>query len=70
MAGPEFGPEQGNVMLFVGEMFGLNSSGEAFRALLAEQSHELDYRPSVADPDVWIIAPVKPNEFMNYEYVI
>ena len=45
MVGLEFGPEHGKVMLVVRALYGLKLCGAAFRALLAEQLHELGYRP-------------------------
>ena len=54
MAGPEFGPEQGNAMLVVRELYGLKSSGAAFRDLLAEHLHDLGYRPSIAEHYAWM----------------
>ena len=70
MAGPEFGPEKVNVMLVVRSLYGLNFSEAALRALLAEQLHELGYKPSIDDPDVWMRLAVKPGGLMYYEYVI
>ena len=51
-AGPEFGSEQGSIMIVVMALYGLKSSGAAFRSLLAETLHEMDYVPTKADPDV------------------
>ena len=69
-AGPEFGSEQGSLMLIVRALYGLKSSGAAFRSLLAETLHDLDYKPTKADPDVWIRPAVKPDGFEYYEYVL
>ena len=70
MAGPDFGPEQGKVMLVVRELYGLKSSVAAFRALFYEQLRRLGYRPSISEPDVWMILSVKPCGFRYYEYVL
>jgi hypothetical protein len=70
VAGPEFGSDRGKIMLVVRALYGLKSSGAAFRALLAETLHELGYRPTKADPDVWIRAATKPNGFKYYEYIL
>ena len=56
-------------MLVVRALYGLKSSGADFRALLAEQLHDLGYRPSKAEPYVWMRLSVKTDEFMYYEYV-
>ena len=57
-------------MLVVRELYGLKFSGEYFRGLIAEQLHELGYRPSVSDPYGWMIPEVKTGWFMYYEYVL
>jgi hypothetical protein len=69
-AGPEFGSEAGTPMLVVKALYGLRSSGAAFRALLAETLVKLGYKPTYADPDVWMRVAVKPNGFEYYEYVL
>ena len=69
-AGPEFGSDQGKIMIVVRALYGLKSSGAAFRALLAETLHDLSYVPSKADPDVWMRPAVKSNGFKYYEYVL
>ena len=61
--GPEFGSESGCIMIVVRALYGLKSSGAAFRALLAETLYDLDYLPTKADPDVWIRLAVKANGF-------
>jgi hypothetical protein len=63
IAGPEFGSECGQLMLITRALYGLKSSGAAFRAFLAETLYELGYVPSKADPDVWMRPAVKPNGF-------
>ena len=64
MAGPWFGPEQGKVMVFVREIYGLKSYGSDFMAVLDEKLHDLGYRPSIYDLDVCMIPEVKTGEFM------
>ena len=51
-------------------LYGLKSSGAAFCSLLAESVHELNYLPSTANPDVYMLPAVKPNGFEYYEYVL
>ena len=58
-AGPEFGSDEGKVMIIVRALYGLRSSGAAFRALLAETLYDLNYRPSYVDPDVYMRPAVK-----------
>ena len=57
-------------VIVVRELYGLKSSGVAFRGLLAEQLHNLGYRPSIDDPDAWTRTPVKTGGVMYYECVL
>ena len=61
-AGPEFGPDAGKIMLITRALYGLKSSGAAFRALLAEVLWYLSYMPSKADPDVYMRYAVKKTD--------
>ena len=69
-AGPEFGSEEGSIMLVKMALYGLKSSGAAFRSKLAGVLHDMNYRPSKADNDVWLRPAVKPNGFEYYEMVL
>jgi hypothetical protein len=69
-AGPEFGTEQGSIMIVRMALYGLKSSGAAFRSKLAGVLHDMNYRPTLADPDVWLKAAVKPCGFKYYEMVL
>ena len=51
-------------------LYGLKSSGAAFRAKLAGVLHDIGYTPSKADPDVWIRLAVKPDGSEYYEMVL
>ena len=53
-AGPEFGSERGTPMIIKKALYGLKSSGAAFWAHLAETLHDIGFKPSKADPDVWM----------------
>ena len=57
-------------MLIVRALYGLKSSGAAFRAFLAEHLHDIGYRPSLADPDVWMRPAIKHCGFKYWEYVL
>ena len=70
IAGPEFGSDAGKKMIIVRALYGLKSSGAAFRSLLAETLADLGYTPSYADPDVWMKPAVKPNGFKYWEYIL
>jgi hypothetical protein len=69
-AGPEFGSEQDSIMIVKMALYGLKSSGAAFRSKLAGVLDGLGYRPSYADPDVWLKAATKPDGFKYYEMVL
>ena len=69
-AGPEFGSENGKIMIVVRALYGLKSAGAAFRALLAETLHDIGYVPTRADPDVWLRPGVKPDGSEYYEMVL
>lgn len=51
-------------------LYGLKSSGAAWQAHLAMTLHDLQYRSSLADPDVWLRPNVKTNGELFYEYAI
>jgi hypothetical protein len=51
-------------------LYGLKSSGAAFRSKLAGVLHDLGYQPSYVDPDIWLKAAVKPCGFEYYEIVL
>ena len=70
-AGEEFGKaDRGKTMLVVRALYGLKSSGAAFRAFLAEHLHDMGFRPSLADPDVWMRPAIGENGFKYWEYVL
>jgi hypothetical protein len=70
VAGPEFGNRKGCVMIIVRALYGLKSSGAAWRAMFAETLADLGFKSTKADPDVWIREAVKPDGFEYYEMVL
>lgn len=71
LAGKEFGPtNEGKVVIIVRALYGLKSSGAAWRAHLAQAMHDLDFRPCEADPDVWMKAAVTTDGLKYWEYVL
>jgi hypothetical protein len=69
--GMEFGQNMvGKTAVICKALYGLKSSGAAWRAHLAATLHDLQYRSSLADPDVWLRPNVKTNGDLYYEYVI
>ena len=51
IGGPEFGSEKGTPMVIRNVLYGLKSSGAAFRAHLAETLYDISFRSSKADPE-------------------
>ena len=70
VAGPEFGSDRGKTMLVTRALYGLKSSGAAFRSFLADHLHDMGFRSSFADPDVWMRPAVKDDGFKYWEYVL
>ncbi len=71
IAGDEFGvSRKGQIVLIVKALYGLKSSGAAWRSHFAEVLHDLGYQSSLADPDVWYRAETKPDGFEYYAYVL
>ncbi|KAI2511667.1 Reverse transcriptase (RNA-dependent DNA polymerase) [Fragilaria crotonensis] len=70
IAGPEFGSEAGTTFLVRKALYGLKSAGAAFRSLLADTLMDTGYKPTKADPDVWIRPATKGNGFEYYEMVL
>ena len=70
-AGPEFGSEAGKIMIVKMALYGLKDSGASFRSKLAGVLHDMNYRPSLADPiNVWLRVATKPCSFEYYEMVL
>ena len=70
IGGPEFGSEAGTAFLVKKALYGLKSAGAAFRSLLADTLMDMGYRPTKADPDVWLRPATKPNGFEYFEMVL
>ena len=62
--GPEHGEDAGKKALIVCALYGLKSSGAAFRAQLCECMRSLGYKSYLADPDLWM----KPEVVGNFKY--
>ena len=69
-AGPEFGSEHGQPMIIMKALYGLKSNSVAFRAHLAETLHDIGFKPTKADPNVWICPAVKPDGLEYYEFIM
>ena len=70
VAGPKFGPEDGNKMLLRKAIYGLESSGAAFSAFLAKTLNTMVYCLIYANLDLWLLPAVKPDGFEYYEYIL
>ena len=57
-------------MIVVRALYGLKSSGASFHSMLSKTLWDLQYRPTAADPDVWIKAATKEDGFKYYEMVL
>ena len=62
-AGPEFGSDAGKTFIITKALYRLKSSGAAFKAFLADHLHNIGFRPSLADPDIWMRPVVRENGF-------
>ena len=51
--------DKSNVLFVVRALYGLNSVGSAWRAVLAEALVQLGLKSTRADPDVWIRAAIR-----------
>ena len=65
VAGDEFGPLKGHLMVIDKALYGLRTSGVRFHAKFADTLQKLGFTPTYADPDVWI-----RDAGSCYEYVV
>ena len=70
VAGTEFGSDKGKVLIVCRALYGLKSSGAAWRLMFAETLRTLGYISSKADPDVWMKPETKPDGMEYYAYVL
>ena len=68
--GAKFGFEAEKNMLAEKVLYGLKSSGAAFRDLLAETLDAMGYWLSYSDPNLWLRPTVKPDGYDYYEYLL
>ena len=64
IAGPEFGIHQGKRMIVDRSLYGLKSSAARFHEHLSVKLRNMRFKPSMADPDLWI-----RNTNGYYEYI-
>jgi hypothetical protein len=71
VAGPEWGARQGRRVVIVRALYGLKSSGAAWRDHLADTlRNKLKFKPSYADQDVWYRAETKADGTKFYSYIL
>jgi hypothetical protein len=70
ICGLEFGHQNlGKVAVITRALYGLKSSGAAWRSMFAASLQELGFISSIVDPDVWYRAASKPDGSLYYEYI-
>ena len=69
-AGSEFDSRQGTVVKVVRALYGLKSSGAAWREMFNSSVLEIGFVPTIADPDVNRKPCAKENGFKYYEYLL
>jgi hypothetical protein len=69
--GPEFGEDAGKRALIMRALYGLKSSGAAFRNHLASCMDQLGWKPCLADQDLWMKEETRPDDGVKYwAYII
>jgi hypothetical protein len=69
VGGLEFGSDEGSIMIIKKALYGLKSSGAAWRAHFATTLAEMGFISTIADPDVWIRAAVDERS-LYYEMIL
>jgi hypothetical protein len=70
VCGLEFGHQNlGKIAVITKALYGLKSSGAAWRSMFAASLQELGFTLSIADPDVWYRAASKSDGSFYYEYI-
>jgi hypothetical protein len=70
ICGPEFGIHRGKIAVIRLALYGLKSSGYAWRSHLAETLRAYDFTMCYADNDVWMKPAVRADGTKYYEYVL
>ena len=71
IVGKEFGPEkEGRVVVITRALYGLRSSGKAWRDHMAATLRDFGYTSSKADPDVWMKPKSTEVGFKYWSYVL
>jgi Reverse transcriptase (RNA-dependent DNA polymerase) len=71
LASKEFGPEkEGKIVVIMRALYGLRSSGRAWRDHMAATLWDSGYSSCKADPDVWMHPRTKPDGFKYWSYIL
>ena len=71
VAGPEWGADEGRLVIIVRALYGLKSSALNWRNHLADMlANKLKFKSTLADPDVWIKLMKKQNGEEYYAYIL
>ncbi|KAI2490433.1 Reverse transcriptase (RNA-dependent DNA polymerase) [Fragilaria crotonensis] len=71
IAGKEFGSDkEGRVVVITRALYGLRSSGKAWRDHMAATLRDHGYTSCKADPDVWMKPRTKPDGFRYWSYIL
>jgi hypothetical protein len=71
IAGKEFGSvRDGRVVVITRALYGLKSSGKAWRDHMAATLRDHGYMSCKADPDVWLKPKIKPDGFKYWSYIL
>ena len=68
--GPEFGADEGKKAIIIRAIYGLKSSGAAFRSHLADCMTTLEYTPCRADNDLWMKRETNAEGLSYYSYIL
>ena len=66
MGGPEFEELQGHVLVMYKALYGTRSGGACWHDKLFDILHQMDFKPSRADPDMWMKSS---KDGSHYEYI-
>ena len=69
IAGAEFGDPQGKVLIIEKALYGLKSSGAAWRSMVRDTILDIEFLDTVADHDVYRRLATKANGDKYYEYI-
>jgi hypothetical protein len=70
VAGPEFGSRKGQPVKVVRALYGLKSSGAAWRNLLQQAILDMKFVPTTADPDVYRRRAIRPDGMEYYDLLL